>query len=267
MNLQIKPISLNITINQPKCIIKNWIVYVTINLINKKKYVGQHLIYNNNYDDNYLGSGHAFKLAIKKYGKRNFKRIILEYCNKDNVDEREEYWINKLQTKDKLIGYNILKRCGGGDTLSHYVNIKNITKKLSEACKGKYWICNELLLDEKRIKIEDEIPIGYRKGRLKIEEKTKIKMSKNRKGKIVIYNKKLDIIKRINKNDEIPNGYIRGIRPFSINTLQKIKNNSTGRIWIYNITLKQEKFINKNDEIKNGWKLGRIKKLNNNNIT
>ena len=62
------------------------IIYKTTNLINSKIYVGQDS--KNNY--NYLGSGIIIKKAIKKYGKENFKKEIIEYCNDkqklDNVD-------------------------------------------------------------------------------------------------------------------------------------------------------------------------------------
>lgn len=40
-------------------------IYITTNLINGKKYIGQ----KKGYNDTYLGSGKILKLAIKKYGR------------------------------------------------------------------------------------------------------------------------------------------------------------------------------------------------------
>ncbi len=64
-------------------------VYETTNLINGMKYCGIHKTKNIN--DKYLGSGTTFINAIKKYGKENFKREILEFCNSyDELLEREK---------------------------------------------------------------------------------------------------------------------------------------------------------------------------------
>ncbi len=44
-------------------------IYLTTNLINKKKYVGQHK--SSKFDERYKGSGKLIKKAFKKYGKEN----------------------------------------------------------------------------------------------------------------------------------------------------------------------------------------------------
>lgn len=56
-------------------------IYKTINLITSKIYIGQH---NGSYK-NYLGSGVYLNRAIKKYGRNNFKKEIIEYCTKGLV--------------------------------------------------------------------------------------------------------------------------------------------------------------------------------------
>jgi hypothetical protein len=66
------------------------VIYLTTNLINDKKYIGLDS-YNK---PNYLGGGTALKRAIRKYGKENFKKEILEYCDKENLEKREIYWIS-----------------------------------------------------------------------------------------------------------------------------------------------------------------------------
>ena len=86
------------------------IIYKTTNLINNKIYIGQDI--NNNYL--YIGSGTILKNAIKKYGKENFKKEILESCSsKEELDLKEEYWINYYNSTDKTIGYNIANGGGG----------------------------------------------------------------------------------------------------------------------------------------------------------
>jgi len=53
-------------------------VYITTNLINGKQYIGDHSTYN--LEDGYIGSGKTALIpAIKKYGKQNFQRKILEF--------------------------------------------------------------------------------------------------------------------------------------------------------------------------------------------
>lgn len=78
-------------------------IYVTTNLINGKIYVGQHST--NDLNDNYLGSGKMLQQSIKKYGKSNFKREILNICSINIVDKLEEFWIKELDSVKN--GYNI----------------------------------------------------------------------------------------------------------------------------------------------------------------
>jgi group I intron endonuclease len=81
------------------------VIYKTINLVNGKIYIGKDSK-NNKY---YLGGGKLIKLAIKKYGRKNFKKEILEFCNSiDELNKKEKYWVDLLNSRDKKIGYNIL---------------------------------------------------------------------------------------------------------------------------------------------------------------
>ena len=52
-------------------------IYKTTCLINGKIYIGKH---EGSESDNYLGSGTVFEFALKKYGRKNFKREILRRC-------------------------------------------------------------------------------------------------------------------------------------------------------------------------------------------
>ena len=80
------------------------IIYKTVNLLNDKIYIGQDV--NNN--PKYLGSGTLISRAIKKYGKSNFIKETIEICiSQDHLNEREIYWIDKFNSRDLDIGYNI----------------------------------------------------------------------------------------------------------------------------------------------------------------
>lgn len=106
------------------------IIYKTTNLINNKIYIGK----DKNNNPKYFGSGKILKLAIKKYGIKNFKKEILEYCNTiEELDEREKYWINILNPE-----YNIGMGGNGGDTISNNPNKKQIIEKMTQTMNERH---------------------------------------------------------------------------------------------------------------------------------
>lgn len=80
-------------------------IYLTTNQINGKIYIGQTVIDKKSY----IGSGKAIKLAIKKYGKCNFNKIILlsKIASIDELNKWEEFYINLFNSRNPKIGYNI----------------------------------------------------------------------------------------------------------------------------------------------------------------
>ncbi len=104
------------------------IIYKTTCLINNKIYVGQ----DSKDDSNYFGSGIYIRNAIKKHGKENFKKEILCECfSKEELNEKEIYWIKKLNCKSPR-GYNIAN--GGGGISGHQFSKKS-KKKISKIMK------------------------------------------------------------------------------------------------------------------------------------
>lgn len=88
------------------------IIYKTTNMVNGKIYVGQT---KKPLTSNYLGSGVLMSKAIRKYGKENFIRETLCECStQDELDRMEKHWIEKLNSRDILIGYNIAYGGMGG---------------------------------------------------------------------------------------------------------------------------------------------------------
>ena len=89
-------------------------VYKTTDLLKNKIYIGQHK--GHIFDNTYYGSGSWFRAVLQKYGKDNFKCEMLESCETlDALNEREIYWIEKYQSRNPQIGYNLAE--GGGSTV------------------------------------------------------------------------------------------------------------------------------------------------------
>lgn len=95
-------------------------IYITTNNINGKKYIGQKSYHKSNWKT-YLGSGIHLKRAIDKYGKENFSREIIEECStKEELDEREIYWISFYNAVESDLFYNIANGGDGGYTVAGY---------------------------------------------------------------------------------------------------------------------------------------------------
>ena len=106
--------------------------YVTINILNNKKYVGMHSALNT--DNSYLGSGILLKRAIKKYGKENFKKEVICICeNKVIAHENEKKYIEQYNSIQPN-GYNIHPNGGLGP---NDVQTAESIKKMSEKLKGR----------------------------------------------------------------------------------------------------------------------------------
>lgn len=117
------------------------VIYKTTNLVNGKQYIGRDK-YNN---PNYFGSGRLLKKAVRKYGKENFKKEILEVCcSFEHMVEREEYWLNHYDAGNNKMFYNMHNNGAGGMGVSgekHYMYGKHHTeerkRKWSESRKGE----------------------------------------------------------------------------------------------------------------------------------
>jgi len=144
------------------------IVYMTTNLINGKRYIGDHST--NNLNDNYLGSGLAINNAIKKYGSKNFcKQVLEEFNTKQEAFNAQERYIKEFDTLEPN-GYNISPK--GGHQISNGISDET-KKKISRTLSGRS-------LSEEHIKNM----IISRIGR-KLSNKTKKKLKNSLNGHIV----------------------------------------------------------------------------------
>ena len=116
---------------------KKYYIYITTNLINDKKYIGQHY---GELNDSYFGSGTLIKEALKKYGKKNFKKEILEVCSSyEELNIAERKWINYYNAVENVQFYNIAQGgfnsnpCAGRTLEEEQIR----REKLSKASSGK----------------------------------------------------------------------------------------------------------------------------------
>lgn len=128
-------------------------VYKTTNLINGKIYVGAHSTYL--IEDGYMGSGKGIKAAIKKYGRSNFKRELLELClNRIILLKREIHWILELNALGEN-GYNRTLNAGANPNREGYVFTEEHKRNISKALKGN------IISEETRAKLRIS-STGYR---------------------------------------------------------------------------------------------------------
>lgn len=166
-------------------------IYCIENIYNSKKYIGQSV------DVNYRLKKHFTKLrnqyhenkylqrSFDKYGENNFKTYILEECPKDELNEKEKYWIKKMDTFKN--GYNLTI---GGDGVNGWKGDEEFKRHMSEIVSGEknpnyghYWT------DEMKQHLSD-----MRKG--------KYENSNNPNSKKIICVEKLKIYDTINDASE-----------------------------------------------------------------
>lgn len=157
----------------------NYYIYLIVNKVNFKTYVGQRKSNKKWNEDPYMGSGKLIKLAQKKYGMENFEKFLIQYCStKEEADEVEKFWIAEYRSRGKA-QYNIADG-GQGFSGKHSEETK---RKMSEAKKGRPRSeetkrkMSKPRSEETKKKISETL-----KGKHHSEEARK-KMSEARKGK------------------------------------------------------------------------------------
>jgi group I intron endonuclease len=146
------------------------VIYEFVNKINGKIYVGQAKDFKSRlrchkYHTKSNKKNSPFYAALKKYGWDNFIINIIEKCDVEMLNEREEYWIKEKNCLYPY-GYNLMK---GGN---QYEMSDETKKKISESRKG-------IKFSDKHIENLKKSHIGN-----KLSEETKKKLSEINKGKI-----------------------------------------------------------------------------------
>ena len=101
--------------------------------VNNKLYVGKHQT--KKLKDGYFAGGYLIKKALNKYGKDNFEREIIEFCqNEEDVCNKEKYWI-KYYNSCYPNGYNITEGGEGRSWFKNHPNKETIRQHMSESKK------------------------------------------------------------------------------------------------------------------------------------
>jgi group I intron endonuclease len=107
-------------------------IYKIVNIVNKKVYIGKasniytrfrsHKSYlrRNAHYNNHL------QRSWNKYGENSFKFEVIEYCEKDVLIERENYWMKYYNSFDFRYGYNILQPDENNNSYIYPEDIKEI---------------------------------------------------------------------------------------------------------------------------------------------
>jgi group I intron endonuclease len=115
-------------------------IYCIFNIINGKRYIGLttnlQVRKSTHYRDLGFNKSNCTKLqrAYNKYGKENLFFYVVEYCSKENLSQREIFWINYYQSVKH--GYNVVPGGISGFKLSDEVKSQR-GKKIKEFFKNK----------------------------------------------------------------------------------------------------------------------------------
>lgn len=128
-------------------------IYKITNKINGKCYIGQSNDINRRWrqelSPNAKLNPHLAR-AFEKYGTDNFEFEIIEECQRELLNEREQFWINIYNSADKNFGYN--KTLGGDGNLGrHFIMSEEQKEKIRKANTGRK------LTEEQLINIRESI--------------------------------------------------------------------------------------------------------------
>lgn len=146
----------------------HYTVYKTTNLLNNKIYVGVHAVEDLKVDDEYMGSGIRLKRAVKKYGRENFKKIVLVSFE----DLEAAYLAESMVVDEEFIArsdtYNIIPGGSGGTG-----------KKMSEEARLKMSIAK---LGKRRLPHSKETIAKMALAQQNRSEETKRKLAEAHRG-------------------------------------------------------------------------------------
>lgn len=128
-------------------------IYLITNHLNGKKYVGQSADIEGRWKEHIIESKCRCECvihkALKKYGVENFSFEVLEECPVDKLDEKEIYWIDKLDTYKS--GYNMTVGGGGNNQ-----GKDSYSKEYNKEYKRKYYQDNKDTIKERHNQYRDE---------------------------------------------------------------------------------------------------------------
>lgn len=228
-------------------------IYMTENLINGKRYIGQKKS-EKFLNEKYLGSGSLLRQAVDKYGRENFRVSMLYECDsKEELDEMEIYFIKQYDAQNSNDFYNL---CPGGESgvggpkFKGHQHSDEAKRKISEKTSGE----NNPFYGKHHTEECRERMREAAKHRAPVSDETRKKLSDVRKGRKFTDEHKRKISEA--QRGEKGNNYGKKL---SADTKDKISNTMHNQVWINNgirsFRVKKELL---NDYLESGYVLGRL---------
>jgi len=210
-------------------------IYKTTNILSGKYYIGMHST--DNLEDGYMGSGKRLRYSLRKYGKENHVRKILEFFDSREELVKREQEIVTLNEIAKEECMNLRVGGEGGSDCVH-INSKGLNNKINQCALGGKAIANKR-------KNNDNLDRIYRELASKTIKET------HKKGKI-----RYGTFKGKKHSDDSK----QKMREAKLGKKLKSENSQYGTMWITNGI--ENKKIKKEDIIPEGWYKGRIRRSN-----
>lgn len=199
--------------NMPRANHKYHYIYKTTCFVTGRYYIGMHST--SNLDDEYIGSGQRLSKSIKKYGRTNHSKEILEWLNdRESLKNREKEIVNTSLLTDPNC-MNLAIGGEGGPNFKGKKHTDEMKRKLSDKTKGKKVSIetrrkisesnrNRKLSNETKKKLSDLAKLRSQSddNKSKISQATKAAMTAEVKAKISKAAKERELKKKLNRGVE-----------------------------------------------------------------
>lgn len=244
-------------------------IYKIVNKVNGKIYIGKtistvekrfkgHIKAYNRWISGGCKSRTGLYRAFLKYGIDNFEVFTIDQAEtEEELNEKEIFWINSLNSRDRTVGYNIAEG-GKGSWSSAHENWKNLDDGEKDKIRNKISESSKKVIHDKDWcdKISNSL-----KGH-KVRPETREKLSKAKSDRIACYNPDLNKTIFINKDDALnldKNWLLNttGVK-LSDDVKEKLSNQHRGMKYSQDINMKKgrSKYIFKIDAIEStNWHL------------
>ena len=204
-------------------------IYSIKNTINNKVYIGStgksfNSRYNSHFEklrtNNHKGYSYL-QNSVNKYGITNFIFSILEICDKDILVDRETYYINKYDSCNRDLGYNINPNPGKSP-----IFVKEVKEKISNKMKELYkngilkpnnscfkkgivpWNKGKKYNSTNHLKVEKKIKADRTNANITIRSKLPVIQCFTDKNKLIFQGKSFEIFNESKKENNCFKQYI-----------------------------------------------------------